>query len=193
MRFFVITTAVLFSLVAATANATDTGMYMGVGVADGSLTACPAGNCVDFTENSKEAVHGRILVGYDFNRFIGVEGEYSDFGTYKVKNANSLFVGSVKANAFSLAARGGYKFNFGLSVFGKLGLASVNTRYSADPGWMFVGESNRRTTGGLFGIGVQYDFNDFVAIRGVVEATGFDDGVYSGAFGGTNLIGIFRF
>lgn len=193
MRHIILATALLLSFVPMTAAAVDSGAYMGLGVASGSLSACPNGNCVEFTESAQESGHLRLIGGYDFNRFIGVEGGYSDFGTYKVKNVALQNIGTVKGNAFSLAARGGYKFNFGLSLFAKLGLASVSTKYTAEPGWTLTGELNRRSTGVLFGLGAQYDFNDNLGVRLSSEATGFDDGAYNGAFGGVNLVGILRF
>lgn len=193
MRHIILATALLLSSIPMTAAAVDSGAYMGLGVASGSLTACPNGNCVEFTENAQESGHLRLIGGYDFNRFIGVEGGYSDFGSYKVKNTAQQIIGTVKGNSFSLAARGGYKFTFGLSLFAKLGLASVSTKYTAEPGWVLTGELNRRSTGVLFGLGAQYDFNDHLGIRLSSEATGFDDGAYNGAFGGANLVGILRF
>jgi opacity protein-like surface antigen len=193
MRQIIFATVVLLSFVPLSASAVDSGAYMGLGVATGSLNACPNGNCVEFTETAKESGHLRLIGGYDFNRFIGVEGGYSDFGSYNVKNTAQQVIGTVKGNSFSLAARGGYKFSFGLSLFAKLGLASVNTKYSAAPGWVLTGELNRHSTGLLFGLGAQYDFNDHLGIRLSSEATGFDDGAYNGAFGGANLVGILRF
>lgn len=193
MRHIIHAISFLLAFVPMTAFAVDSGAYMGLGVASGSLTACPNGNCVEFTENAQEAGHLRVIGGYDFNRFIGVEAEYSDLGSYKVKNTASQYIATVKGNAFSLAARGGYKFTFGLSLFAKLGLSSVSTKYTAEPGWVLTGEVNRRSTGVLFGLGAQYDFNDSLAVRLSSEATGFDDGAYNGAFGSLNAVGILRF
>jgi opacity protein-like surface antigen len=193
MRSIVFIFAALMSVVTS-ASAVDSGFYLGLGVADGSLTACQVGGtCNNFTVSAKESVLGHVIAGYDFNRFIGVEGEYSDFGSYKVQNSVAQTVGTMKASSISLAARGGYKFSFGLSIFGKLGLASLDTQYSPDPGWTFVGDRKRKSTGLLMGVGVQYDFNDLLGIRLSTEFTGFDDGVYSGGVGGSSLMGILRF
>lgn len=193
MRSLLRVVAVSFLFVSSAALAVDSGMYMGVGVASGSMTACVVSNCNNFDEKAQESGHGRVIVGYDFNRFIGAEFGFADYGSYKVKNSTMTTVGTVKINGVSLAARGGYKFGFGLSVFAKLGLASMNTKYTADPGWTMTGQTDRNSTGALFGVGVQYDFNDDFAVRMISEAASFDDGAYQGAVGGLNLIGILRF
>jgi opacity protein-like surface antigen len=188
--------AMVFSLVSVSseASAVGSGFYFGAGVANGSMTAtCQSFYCSSYRETAQDSGHGRLIFGYDFNRFIGIEGGYSDYGTYNIRNGYQQIVGKVKMQGVSLAARGGYKFSNGLSVFGKLGLASMNAKYSADPGWVINVDSNQQSTGLLAGIGVQYDINNNFTVRLISEAASFSDSLYHGAVGGLNFIGIVRF
>jgi len=192
-----VASAVCFSQIA---RAKDSGGYFGAGLADGLLSACA--NTANYTCNNSNftstspGTHLRLIGGYDFKKFIGVEAGLSEFGSYKVSDTTGLVnVGSVRASAFTLAARGGYKFNFGLSVFGKLGLASVWTKYTSNPGWTWPANmgTSQQTMGMVAGLGWQYDFDDALGIRMSFENIEFNDTGYKGGFASTNLMVVFKF
>ena len=185
----------VFIFLAQSAFAADSGGYLGVGFANGRFTGCAnnTSTCNNFSSNSQDSGHLRLIGGYDFNKYIGIEAGLSELGTYKVQNTALTTVGTVKASAVSIAAKGGYTFPHGFSIFGKLGLASVSTKYTPDPGWTLFGGADQKSTGLLFGLGGQYNFNETVGIRLFTEVIGFKDGGYTGAVGGTNLMAVFKF
>jgi hypothetical protein len=176
------------------ARAGDSGAYLGAGFADGLLTACATAtsNCNNFSVKSNNHVNPRLVGGYDFNKYIGIEAGLSGLGSYEIQDSYGSNVGTVKVTATTLAARGGYKFPHGFSVFGKVGLAVVKTQYTPAPGWLFIGNNNQRSTGGVFGLGWQYDFNDSVGFRMSLEAVSYKDDGYKGGVAGTNLMAIFK-
>jgi hypothetical protein len=176
------------------AHAEDSGGYLGVGLADGFLSACSnaTGTCNHFSGGSLEGLHARLIGGYDFNKFVGVEAGYADLGSYKVQTSALVTAGTVKASAFTLAAKGGYKFQSGFSVFGKLGLASVHTRYTADPGWILAMSPSQKSTGVIVGAAGQYDFTQTVGIRAGIDVITFNDVGYQGAFVATSVLAVFK-
>jgi len=123
------------------ALADDSGFYMGAGFANGKLSACTntTSSCDTFKRNSQDSGHLRLIGGYDFNKYFGIEAGLSGLGTYEVQDTSGINAGKVKASAVTLAAKGGYVFPKGFSVFGKLGLARVKTKYTASPGWTLAG------------------------------------------------------
>jgi len=179
------------------ALARDSGAYLGAGFADGTLiTACTntTSACNSFSGNAQDSGHLRLIGGYDFNKFVGIEAGWSALGTYKVRDVTaSMDVGTVKASAFTLAAKAGYKFASGWSAFGRLGLASVETQYTAGSGVPLTISASQRSTGIIFGLGGQYDFNEKIGIRASRDVVVFSDSGYTGAMGSNNILAIFRF
>ncbi len=178
---------------AQSARAADTGFYVGAGFANGRLTACNNTSCNNFSANAQDSGHLRLVGGYDINRYVGIEAGLSALGSYKVRNPSGSTIGTVKASAFTLAAKGGYKFPHGFSVFGKLGLASVRTQYTADPGWTLAMGADQTSAGVVLGAGGQYDLNDVIGFRLFTEIVTYKDEGYTGAIGGTTLMAVFKF
>jgi OOP family OmpA-OmpF porin len=193
MKRFVFIAACLVCL-SQSALAEDSGIYMGAGFANGKLTACTntTSSCDTFSRNAEESGHLRLIGGYDFNKYFGIEAGLSGLGSYKVQDSAGVNVGTVKASAVTLAAKGGYVFPKGFSVFGKLGLASVNTKYTADPGPLII-NTNQNSTGLVVGLGGQYNINDMVGFRLFTEIVTYKDDGYTGAVGGTTLMAVFKF
>jgi OOP family OmpA-OmpF porin len=177
------------------ALADDSGFYMGAGFANGKLSACTntTSSCDTFKRNSEDSGHLRLIGGYDFNKYFGIEAGLSGLGTYEVQDTSGFNAGKVKASAVTLAAKGGYVFPKGFSVFGKLGLASVKTKYTANPGWALAGSADQNSTGLVMGLGGQYNINDMVGFRLFTEIVTFKDNGYTGAVGGTTLMAVFKF
>lgn len=175
------------------ALADGSGVYLGAGVANGRLTACNNTSCNHFSANSQDSGHLRLVGGYDFNKYIGIEAGLSGLGTYKVQNTAGSTVGTVKASAATLAAKGSYPFPHGFSIFGKLGLASVRTEYTADPGLTFPMGTDQKSTGLVIAAGGQYNLNDAIGFRLFTEIVSYKDDGYTGAVGGTTLMAVFKF
>ncbi len=64
----------------------------------------------------------KIYLGYQFNKIVGIEGTYTDYGTAKAKVGNY----SMKPTSISLAANLGYTFDNGLRPFGLVGMSSLD-------------------------------------------------------------------
>ena len=177
------------------ALADDSGFYMGAGFANGKLSACTntTSSCDTFKRNSEDSGHLRLIGGYDFNKYFGIEAGLSGLGTYEVQDTSGINVGTVKASAVTLAAKGSYVFPQGFSVFGKLGLASVNTKYAANPGWTLTSSADQNSTGLVMALGGQYNINESVGFRLFTEIVTFKDDGYTGAVGGTTLMAVFKF
>jgi OOP family OmpA-OmpF porin len=193
MKRSVLITACLVCL-CQSALAEDSGIYLGAGFANGKLSACTntTGSCNTFSRTSEESGHLRLIGGYDFNKYFGIEAGLSELGSYKVQDSAGVNVGTVKASAVTLAAKGSYAFPHGFSVFGKLGLASVNTKYTADPGPLTI-NTNQNSTGLVMGLGGQYNINEMVGFRLFTEIVTYKDDGYTGAVGGTTLMAVFKF
>ena len=176
------------------ALAADSGFYLGAGFANGKLSACTnsTSSCDTFSRNAEENGHLRLIGGYDFNKYFGVEAGLSGLGSYKVQDTAGINVGTVKASAVTLAAKGSYAFPKGFSVFGKLGLASVNTKYTVDPGPLTI-NTNQNSTGLVLGLGGQYNIDETVGFRLFTEIVTYKDNGYTGAVAGTTLMAVFKF
>ena len=64
----------------------------------------------------------KVYLGYQFNKIVGIEGTYTDYGTAKAKVGNY----SMKPTSISLAANLGYTFENGLRPFGLVGMSSLD-------------------------------------------------------------------
>ena len=176
------------------ALADDSGFYLGAGFANGKLSACTntTSSCNHFTRTSEDSGHLRLIGGYDFNTYAGIEAGLSGLGSYKVQDTAGFNVGTVKVSAATLAAKGSYAFPHGFSIFGKLGVASVNTKYTADPGPLTI-NNDQNSTGVVVGLGGQYNINEMVGFRLFTEIVTYKDDGYTGAVGGTTLMAVFKF
>lgn len=165
------------------ARADGSGSYIGAGVND--------------------SWHLHLVAGHDFNRIAGIELGWQDFGSSDVYSPPSLgnnasVIGSESNSALTLAAKIGYKFHSGWSVFGKVGIAQVWTAYSPGSGWTLTIPNHEKSPGMVTGLNTQYDFDDTVGIRLCAEAVVFggNSATYSGAgvsiFSTTSLLAIFH-
>ena len=117
----------------------------------------------------------KLLGGYQFNRSVGVEGAYTNYGEFKAKHGGY----KVSPTAFSVAANLGYTFDNGVRPFALVGLSSFDLSESG--GDQFEDDS---ATAFHYGVGVEFSP---VALNGVafratlegdvfaVSTTGYDD------------------
>jgi len=121
----------------------------------------------------------KVYGGYQFNPYIGLEGGYADFGSYKLKFAGTLLGNSVTAkadadaqaifvdlvghlplmdNALSLFAKGGFAY------------ARLKTSASASAGGMFASDNERDSNFvWKLGAGFRYSFNKQFGFRAEYE------------------------
>ena len=138
--------AAALAFVAASAIAAPTAYYGGLDV--GSTK-------IDGFGDNKTSVGG--FLGYGFNRFLAIELGYRQLG-----NWDELGV-DVKAKQTHLSLVGSYPLNTQLDVYGRIGYNEL--RGEASYGGYHYGDD---TSGGLYGIGLNYSFTP--TISGRIEA-----------------------
>jgi hypothetical protein len=193
LSFAAVTFLICFSQ---SAQAADSVSYLGVGLASSSIsTACADGlfsSCNTPSSNPKGGGQIRVVGGYNFNRHFGIEAGYSDLGTYRVHNYSNSNVGEFKASAITLAVRGGNTFSNGFSIFGKFGLASVNSHYTTQPSWTLAGTTDQRSSGFVVGVAGQYDLNDTIGFRASMEVIKYTDSEFNVISSGPILMVVFK-
>jgi len=107
-------------------------------------------------EDKQSSAVGGIVLGYKFNPYLAVEGQYSGIG--KVTDNVS---GSAKGDAASLAVLGILPLNENFSLYGKLGVAATKTTVSSSLSPM----SDATRTGVTYGLGAEYNLNQNVGLR----------------------------
>jgi len=118
------------------AQADGSGPYLGAGFAATGIMNSSCANAGFFStcggnSPSNGPTSGTpfgLIGGYDFNKHFGLEVGYAQLGTYTVQNSMGMVAGDYKASATTLAMKAGGTNSSGFSVFGKFGLASVNTK-----------------------------------------------------------------
>lgn len=150
------------------------GLYIGAGVGQSDVdTSCGvAGGTISNCDTTNTAWKGYL--GYQFNKWIAVEGGYTQFGDVNASGSVGLVPFTAKTETwgipvyavgsipFSLDSEGKYK----LSVLGKLGAvrwdqdrsSSLPNNSGSDTGWDFA-----------WGAGVQLTLSEHLGIRGEWE------------------------
>jgi OmpA-OmpF porin, OOP family len=119
--------------------------YLGgtVGVAHQKASIDEVGSVKDHDTSFK------FFGGYQFNKFVGVEGGYVILNKLRVAGTEGL---TADPQTAYLAATGTYPLNDKFALTAKVGVASTSTRFSV------VGESSEKTrqTSPVLGFGVSY-------------------------------------
>lgn len=137
--------------ISSVAFADDTGAYAGLNLGIGKPNInTPNG------EDKKSSAVGGIVLGYKFNPYLAVEGQYTGVG--KVTDNVS---GSAKVDAASLAVLGILPLNENFNVYGKLGVAATKTTVSSSLSPM----NDATHTGLTYGLGGEYNINHNVGVR----------------------------
>lgn len=114
----------------------------------------------------------KILVGYQFNNYLAVEGGYVNLG--KSKYSATFPLGTVdmdaKASGLTLAAVGRYLINESFSVFGKLGVINAKVEETivitdALSGASFNVSMSATKMKSTWGGGATYNINKQVGVR----------------------------
>ena len=135
---------------ASLAHAQDTGWYAGVGAGQAR---------VDERGYDDEDTAFSVFGGYQFHRNFALEAGYTDHGELKPDVAGP----DLEVSSVSLAAVGILPFTDRFSGYAKAGVQ----RWDLDralPGLTGTGKDDG--TDPLYGLGLQYRFNDTVALRG---------------------------
>lgn len=121
---------------------------------------------IDDFDQDKTSFGG--FLGYGFNQFFAVELGYRYLGKFDV------FGTDVKAKQTHLSLVGSYPLNAQFDVYGRLGYN--NLRAEAKAGGITYGDN---TDGGLYGIGLNYNFNPQLSGRFEVQKPSSDSTNYS--------------
>lgn len=130
--------------------AEDNGFYLGAGAGQA---------LVDDGPYDDEDTAFSAFAGYQFNRHFALEGGYADFGEIEPGIAGT----SLEAGAAYITAIGIVPFTDRLEGYAKAGIG----RWDLDtelPG--LVGNNDDNGNDPTYGLGLQYRFNDLVALRG---------------------------
>ena len=138
--------------------AEPTGFYAGAGVGQ---------SMIDESFADDEDVGYQVFGGYQFTPYFGLEAAYTDFGEVDLRGN----VGGLEADTWSLAAVGTLPFTDRFSGYAKAGFHSWDAEM-AGPG---IGRVDDDGTDPTYGLGLQYRFNDSVALRGEYSRFEMDD------------------
>ncbi len=145
------------TLVSGIALADDSGFYAGV-TAGRSSTSTPP-NLV--LSKSTDTVLG-ALGGYQFTKNWGVEAFYTEGGKYSGRNLAGTVLGSGNADIWGVDAVGMLPLSDAFSLYGKLGVASVNGSVSTAPTSTLTGANRTAVT---YGLGGQYNVTPSFGVR----------------------------
>jgi OOP family OmpA-OmpF porin len=105
-----------------------------------------------------------LAYGFSFDKNVGIELGYINFGTLKAFGGNSST--SIEREAFYLAGVSSFPVTNALSVFGKLGLAANRSEENFSVAFAQGAESNTKTKA-MVGVGATYNLTKDIA--GVAE------------------------
>ncbi len=128
------------------------------------------------TGDNKDQIY-KFLMGYRFSPVIAVEVFYADLGKYNTRSSVlAPSVGSVsadyKANGHGVDVVLSAPISPAFSVYGRLGVMQAKTEAtfaSSGSVGLLLNSGSKDKTGQHFGVGLQYDLNPALALRGEVE------------------------
>lgn len=150
--------AAAFLLIALPVAAADNGFYIGGAVGYSDITT---GDLTSF--NASDNANGyKVFVGARFIHFLGIEGQWVDFGTIKGNNTPGA---EAKIKGYGLTAVGYIPIVF-FDIYGKAGLFN-STIDATNPGTV-PADTTRHSDDPVYGLGVQFRIQSW-AIRGEAE------------------------
>ena len=184
--------ASLAVIASSTALADEAGWYGGANIGRSSATIddpritsglASTGLATTSIANRDRDSSYKIYGGYQFNKYIGLEGGYFDLGKFGF-TANTLPLGSLDGNirlrGFNLDAVGTFPLSEKFSALGRVGINNAQARDTfRGTGAVNVANPNpsKRDTNYKLGVGVQYAFNDELAMRGEIERYRINDAI----------------
>ena len=184
--------ASLAVIASSTALADEAGWYGGANIGRSSATIddpritsglASTGLVTTSIANRDRDSSYKIYGGYQFNKYIGLEGGYFDLGKFGF-TANTLPLGSLDGNirlrGFNLDVVGTFPLSEKFSALGRVGINNAQARDTfRGTGAVNVVNPNpsKRDTNYKLGVGVQYAFNDALAMRGEIERYRINDAI----------------
>ena len=184
--------ASLAVIASSTAVADDSGWYGGANIGRSSATidnaritsglASSGLNTTSIANRDRDTAY-KIYGGYQFNKYIGLEGGYFDLGKFGF-TANTLPLGTLNGNTrlrgFNLDAVGTLPLSERFSALGRIGINNAQARDSfTGTGAVNVTNPNpsKRDTNYKLGVGVQYAFSDALVMRAEMERYRVNDAI----------------
>ncbi|NNM79829.1 MAG: outer membrane beta-barrel protein [Gallionella sp.] len=178
--------AAILVCVSNTAFARDNGGYAGVGF--GSTWTNVQNTTTGVTTNySSSGAH--IFGGYQLNQNFAVEAEYVDLGKFSGTTV------AVAGTGLGVSAVGILPVSDKFSLYGKLGIASVNSTLTAAPGYVLLVPASESKVGVSFGAGAELAIAPQAAIRLSLDSYAYSAGTgqLTGNVGVVGIAGIFKF
>lgn len=114
---------------------------------------------------------GKLFTGYQFNRYVSLEGGYFDLGEFQFNAVTApagLLSTNMQVRGFNLDLVGYLPFTEKLSAFGRLGVTHALTQDTftgTGAASVLGGKLHDRDEFGKAGVGLQYNFTDSFAMR----------------------------
>ncbi len=126
--------------------------------------------------NDKDTFY-KFLLGYRFSPVVSLEGFYADLGKYNTRTTvTAPFVGSVnadyKAKGYGMDLVLSAPMTPEFSIYGRLGVLQAKTEATFSSGGsigLLANRGSKNKTAQHYGVGLQYDLNPSLALRGEVE------------------------
>ena len=148
---FILSIAMMSAFAANNVMAADSGFYLGgaigtTGIDDGGLYK---DSFIPITVDAEDETY-KIIAGYQFNRIVALEAQYTNYGDVVAKNVLNQSTYTWSPTAFSISANLGYTFDNGIRPFGIIGLSTIDLDQSLPVLDDDSGEGIR------YGFGVEY-------------------------------------
>ncbi len=199
-----------FALISPFALAADRVWYGGINVGQSrtniddariSTELQSAGFATAVTAKDERDKAYKLFGGYQFNRNFALEGGYFDLGqssyTATTTGPAGTLTGKMKRQGVNLDAVGTMPINDKFTVLGRLGLIYAESKDTfAGTGGVSVPSpsASKRSANYKVGLGLQYDLNESIGLRGEVERYQIEDS--AGNRGGVDVYSaglIFKF
>lgn len=140
------------------------GGYAGVGLGGSHMsidTPQSAGVTVEVDEND---MSWQVFGGYQFNKLLGVEVAYGDFGTFGTRGSSfgSWAEETHEVDAFSLSAIWNFPLKRGFSLFGETGLAQWTMEHKVESNILASSSRSISGTTPVLGFGGQFSLDRFL-------------------------------
>ena len=176
------------------AMAADEGFYLGLNVGEGKARIAQRdifnrlvgqGFTATSFERDGEDTGFKVFGGYQFSPYFALEGGYFDLGEYgfnAVMVPAATFRGDIEVKGINLDAVLKYPLTDKLSVLGRVGVTRAETEgsFSSSGAALVSTASTRELDNNVkYGVGLQYDFTNALAMRFELERYRINDSVGS--------------
>lgn len=156
-KLFVSSVLAIAGVAFSTASLADKpGIYIGLGAGSSfsDVKDLSTGATTQYTMTGANA-----LVGYRISEGFAIELESIDFGKITSTSVNLAMTG------VGVSAVGTVPLGENFSFFGRVGMATVTTTLTANPGWVLLVPAVESKSGVSFGLGGEINFTPNVALR----------------------------